>query len=101
MEALFLDTVQEYCKTINSLEESKMFEFQESYVIFFSSLLKELQPSKEIADTALQITNDLSTRVSTGFFQLLFSTKYPFLMIRAYRNLLKQQLTTALKNVVK
>ena len=98
MQTLFLETVQDYCRTINSMKDKDMKIYQQGIIILFSSLLDELRLSNEDIKIAFRISNDWSTRLCNQFFRLCFYLNFNAKIIKKYKDLLSDDLILILKN---
>jgi hypothetical protein len=87
METLYLETVRDYCKTINSRNHDEIRKYQHGLLLFFSAFLKELRLSKEEIDLAQTMYLDWSTKLGTFFFTFLLLLRCDPRVILQYRTL--------------
>jgi len=92
METLYLETVRDYCRTINSLNSDDIKHYQRGVIVFFSAFLKELSLSKEEQMFAQTMYHEWSTKGSTFFFTVLLSLHRDSTMVRRYRKILRGDL---------
>jgi len=98
MGTLFLETALDYCKTINSINQEKMSNYQQGLVLLITSIIHELTLSKEEIQLALSIYRDRTSKFSHFFFKMLFSLICDFRMIHKYQVLLKENLIFTVEN---
>jgi len=97
METLYLETVRDYCSTINSNDIHTINNYQQGVLLFFSAFLKELQLTKADFQLARVMYRDWSTKVGTFYFTVLLSFRYNSKVIRRYRKLLRKSLEKILE----
>jgi hypothetical protein len=101
METLYLETVRDYCSTVNSLNLDDMKQYQRGLLVFFSAFLKELRLSKEELMLAQKMFRDWSTKIGTFFFTLLLSLHRTPRVIHRYRKILREHLLLILDEYIK
>jgi hypothetical protein len=101
METLYLETVRDYCRTINSCNPDDIKQYQRGVLVFFSAFLKELSLSKEELMLAQSMYHEWSTKISTFFFTLLLSRRRTPHIIHQYRKILRIQLLNIIDENIK
>lgn len=92
MGVLFLETALDYCKTIDSANQEDMSYYQQGLTLLITSIIDELNLTKEETQLALSIYRDWSSKFSHFFFKMLFSLICDFRLIHKYQALLKENL---------
>jgi hypothetical protein len=100
METLYLETVRDYCRTINSKDVHIIKKYQQGLLLFFSVFLKHLGLSKEELMLTQMMYRDWSTKVSTFYFTLLLSLNRDSRVISSYRLLLRECLEKILEKYI-
>jgi len=98
MQTLFLDTVQDYCRTIGSTNIKDIKTYQQGLIILFSSILQELRFSDDTIAIAVLISKDWSTKLSNLFYRVCFYLNFDAKMINKYREVLSKNLMLTLEN---
>jgi len=98
MGVLFLETALDYCKTINSMNDVDMNNYQQGLVLLTGGIMESISLSKEEIQLALSIFRDNSSKFSHFFFKILFSLICDYRMIHKYQVLLKENLILTIDN---
>lgn len=98
MGVLFLETALDYCKTINSMNDIDINNYQQGLALIITGIIDGVSLSKEEIQLALSIFRDNSSKFSHFFFKILFSQICDFRMIHKYQVLLKENLIFTVQN---
>jgi hypothetical protein len=97
IEDLYIETVRDYCRTINSKDSDVIRKYQQGLLVFFSSFLKELDLSNDELVLAQGMYHDWSTKVGTFFFTVFLSLHWDARVMSSFRLLLKEDLEKILQ----
>ena len=97
METLYLETVRDYCKTIDSGDPEDIHRFIRGLSVFFLSFLTQLSLTNDELALAFKMYHDWSTKASTFYFTFLLSLHRNARVMMSYRTLLRKDLEEILQ----
>lgn len=89
MEDVYIETVRDYCRTINSPVVDTIRRYQQGLFVFFSSFLTELDLSKDELLLAQAMYHDWSTKLGTFCFTIFFSLHWDAKVLSFFRKVLR------------
>jgi hypothetical protein len=92
MEDIYIETVRDYCRAINSGEVDKIRRYQQGLFVFFSSFFTTLNLTKDEMTLAQRMYHDWSTKVGTFYFTVFLFLRWDARIISSFRLLLKEEL---------
>jgi hypothetical protein len=92
MEDIYIETVRDYCRTINSKDPEAIRNYLKGLLVFFSNFLKKLHLSNDELALALKMFNDWSTRIGTFCFTMFLCLQWDARVMSSYRVVLKKDL---------
>jgi hypothetical protein len=92
METLYLETVRDYYRTVNSLDAETMKKYQRGLLMFFTAFLTELGLQQDELKLAQAMYRDWSTKVSTFYLTFFLSLTRDAQVISSYRIILRDAL---------
>lgn len=96
MEDIYIETVRDYCRTINSSDVDKIRRYQQGLFVFFSSFLTTLDLTKDELALAQAMYHDWSTKLGTFIFTIFLALHWDARVMSSFRVVLKESIKRTL-----